>query len=69
MRCFFCMANHAEKVGARFLWPKPQIPCTRITQGMPESLGFQGILRDSVRIMWNQKSSLSTAGRAYNAVL
>ena len=52
MRRFFCMANHAEKAGARVLWPKPQNPCTRITQRMPNSLGFQGVLRDSVRIMY-----------------
>ena len=54
MRSFSCMANHAGKAGARGLRPKPQNPCTRITQRLPESLGFQGFLRYSVRIIYSR---------------
>ena len=51
MRIFSGMAHRAGKAGASVLFVFKQYACTRITQKQPESLGFQGVLCYSVRII------------------
>ncbi|MBP3305638.1 MAG: hypothetical protein J6L24_06690, partial [Oscillospiraceae bacterium] len=51
MRIFSGMAHRAGKAGASVLFVFKQNSCTRITQKQPESLGFQGVLCYSVRII------------------
>ena len=55
MRIFSGMAHRAGKAGASVLFVFKQNSCTRITQKQPVSLGFQGVLCYSVRIIENPK--------------